>query len=264
MPDSNRCPRHARTARSVALSWVWCAAIVAAGCSYVPELDELPLTHRIDIQQGNVVTQEMLAQLRPGMDKKQVRFIMGTPLIQDTFHANRWDYLYTFKEGRGRPERRLVTLVFAEDTLDHVEGDVQRAPGRLEVNTRQDKIVDVPKAKERGIFGKVRGVFSDDDPPDPTEAYDKVDQSTPEAVKEADTVADEDVDADEDTDGDAETVAEVDEDDAEAGDEAQEDERGVFGRFLDRFGLGDKSTTSDDRDDALIYRDPTNPDDVQP
>ena len=57
-----------------------------AGCSF-------PGVYKVDIQQGNVVTQDMIDQLRPGMTRKQVRFIMGNPLITDTFHANRWDYL---------------------------------------------------------------------------------------------------------------------------------------------------------------------------
>lgn len=235
----------------------------AGGCSYVPELDDIPLTYRIDIQQGNVVTQDMLAQLEPGMDKKQVRFIMGTPVIQDTFHAQRWDYLYTFQEGRSRPERRLITLVFEDDVLDHVEGDVLRAPGRLDVNTRQDTIVEVPRGKKRGLLNRVRGVFGGDEPPDPAEAYYEIEQSTPKALDEGATVAEAAPDAPESEPADE---APSDEKVAEAQPEAEErqEDKGVFSRFLDRFGLGDKETRSDDREDPLIYRDPSNPDDVQP
>lgn len=235
----------------------------AGGCAYVPELDDIPLTYRIDIQQGNVVTQDMLAQLEPGMDKKQVRFIMGTPVIQDTFHAHRWDYLYTFQDGRSRPERRLVTLVFEDDVLDHVEGDVLRAPGRLEVNTRQDKIVEVPRGQKRGLFNRVRGVFGDDEPPDPAEAYDEIKQSTPEALEEGSEIAKAEPGAPESGAADeAPSGEEIADAEPEAG--APEDDKGLFNRFLDRFGLGDKETRSDDREDPLIYRDPSNPDDVQP
>ena len=86
-------------------------SVCMTGCS----ITEWRLVHRIDVQQGNVVTQEMVALLRLGMDKKKVRYVMGTPIIRDTFHANRWDYLYTFREGgAGSTERRVVTVVFNE------------------------------------------------------------------------------------------------------------------------------------------------------
>lgn len=66
---------------------------------------------RIDIRQGNLVTQEMAAQLKAGMTRDQVRFVLGTPMLSDVFHPDRWDYLYYFKPGN-QPEdlqqRRLV------------------------------------------------------------------------------------------------------------------------------------------------------------
>ena len=78
----------------------------------------------LDIQQGNVVTSKMMLQLRPGMSKSQVRFIMGTPLIQDTFHVNRWDYFYQFRKGGKIIEQRRVILDFDQDALAHIRGDV--------------------------------------------------------------------------------------------------------------------------------------------
>ena len=69
-----------------------------AGCSF-------PGVYKIDIQQGNVVTQDMIDQLKPGMTRRQVRFIMGNPLITDTFHANRWDYLYSIQPGGGQRQQ---------------------------------------------------------------------------------------------------------------------------------------------------------------
>jgi len=74
------------------------AVIVLTGC--------FPGVYKIDIQQGNVVTQDMIDELRPGMSKAQVRYIMGNPLITDTFHARRWDYLYSLQTGRWRPVNR--------------------------------------------------------------------------------------------------------------------------------------------------------------
>ncbi len=122
----------------------------------LPTVDNLPLSHRIDIQQGNVVTQEMVAQLAYGMDKKKVQFIMGTPVIQDTFNADRWDYLYTRQRGRGRIERRLVTLRFEHDLLAAVEGDIVPATGRLVVDVHQDKSVRVPGRYSEGILTRIR------------------------------------------------------------------------------------------------------------
>ena len=136
--------------------------VVLAGCSRVPGLDrlpgprDLPFIHKIDIQQGNVVTQDMLAQLSPEMDKKKVIFIMGSPIIEDTFNANRWDYIYTFEPGGGRTERRLITLYFKNDKLDHIEGDVTPAAGPLVATLHHDTTVNVPKFKKKGVLTKIK------------------------------------------------------------------------------------------------------------
>lgn len=81
---------------------------VLVGCSF-------PGVHKIDIQQGNVITQDMVDQLRPGMTTRQVRFIMGTPLITDTFHSNRWDYLYSIQTGGGIRHQERISLVFDDN-----------------------------------------------------------------------------------------------------------------------------------------------------
>jgi len=80
--------------------------------------------YKIDIQQGNVVTQDMLDQLTIGMPANKVRFIMGSPLVRDTFHDNRWDYLYSFKSGNAVREQRLITLLFENELLVGVAGDI--------------------------------------------------------------------------------------------------------------------------------------------
>ncbi len=92
------------------------SALGLAGCSF-------PGVYKIDVQQGNVVTQEMVNQLRPGMTTRQVRFIMGTPLIQDTFHPERWDYLYSMKAGHQEREQERVVLTFDNDLLVGLGGD---------------------------------------------------------------------------------------------------------------------------------------------
>lgn len=80
--------------------------------------------YKLDVQQGNVVTSKMLLQLRPGMTKSQVRFVMGTPLIQDSFHGNRWDYVYQLRENGKVTEQRRVILDFENELLKRVRGDV--------------------------------------------------------------------------------------------------------------------------------------------
>lgn len=86
-----------------------------------------PLVYRIEVQQGNLVSQESVANLKHGMTKDQVRFVLGTPLVTDIFHADRWDYVFTLQPARSRTikESRRVTLLFDKGgRLDRVEGDV--------------------------------------------------------------------------------------------------------------------------------------------
>jgi len=83
--------------------------------------------YKIDIQQGNSISQEMVAKLKPGMTPSQVRFVLGTPLLVDPFRSNRWDYVYRLvKEGR-LVEHRRITVVFENDKLKSIEGDVVAA-----------------------------------------------------------------------------------------------------------------------------------------
>ena len=84
----------------------------------------LPETYRQDISQGNEITPEMLLEVKPGMNKSQVRFVLGTPLIQDSFHKDRWDYIYVVrKEGKFIESRHLV-LTFKKDMLVNLTGDL--------------------------------------------------------------------------------------------------------------------------------------------
>lgn len=95
--------------------------LLFSACTLTP-MD--PLVYEIDIQQGNVVTQEMVGRLKPGMTRSQVRFIMGTPLVADAFHANRWEYVYRFQRAGVLKELYHVTVFFENDLLTRIEGDV--------------------------------------------------------------------------------------------------------------------------------------------
>jgi outer membrane protein assembly factor BamE len=77
--------------------------------------------HRIDVQQGNVVTSEQLARVKPGMSRLQVRDILGSPLLTDAFHPDRWDYIFTLRRQGVPLQRRNVVLSFSGDTLKNIE-----------------------------------------------------------------------------------------------------------------------------------------------
>lgn len=79
--------------------------------------------HKIDIQQGNVVTQEMVDKLQPGMTRSQVRFVLGTPLVVDPFRNDRWDYVYSFKKRGDLVEQRQLRVFFKDDKMERYEGD---------------------------------------------------------------------------------------------------------------------------------------------
>lgn len=93
-------------------------------CSSAPDITSRLSPYRIDVRQGNFVTQEMVAKLKPGMSRDQVRFALGTPLVTDIFHANRWDYVYRFQPGRGEVQLRRLSVFFEDDKLVRVGGDV--------------------------------------------------------------------------------------------------------------------------------------------
>lgn len=84
-----------------------------------------PGVYRINVEQGNIVTEDMVAQLKHGMSRRQVRFIMGTPLIEDTFHAERWDYRYTLRNGDDTIRENRVSVLFDGDELVDVQGEIR-------------------------------------------------------------------------------------------------------------------------------------------
>lgn len=99
-----------------------------AGCSSTPDIGSLLAPYRIDVRQGNFVTPQMVAMLKPGQTRDQVRFILGTPLLADPFHADRWDYVYRFQPGYGEVEQRRLTVYFADGKLTRFDGDVLADP----------------------------------------------------------------------------------------------------------------------------------------
>ncbi len=136
-----------------------------AGCSSVPRIVN---EYKIDVQQGNVLSQEMVSQLRPGLSKDQVRFILGTPMLQDMFHASRWDYVYSLKKGStGEVElRKFSTFFDANDRLVRVAGDVTAATAEDASKASESRMREidlgsisadaaVPPPAEQGFFSKM-------------------------------------------------------------------------------------------------------------
>ena len=99
-------------------------AFLLGGCiRFDGWLPTIPGVYRATIQQGNVVTQEMVDRLKPGMTQRQVRFILGAPVIDNTFRDARWDYVYTVQVGSNERQQHVLTLWFDGDNLSYFEGD---------------------------------------------------------------------------------------------------------------------------------------------
>jgi outer membrane protein assembly factor BamE len=106
--------------------------LVSASCSYLAP-------YKLEFQQGNVVTQETVSKLKPGMTKSQVGFLLGTPLLTDTFHRNRWDYVYYIRHRSTLRDRRAIALFFEDDKLTRIEGDVVTAQDRAKFSIASEK-----------------------------------------------------------------------------------------------------------------------------
>jgi len=107
------------------------AVSLLAGCASsgftLPKIPGIE-AHRMEIQQGNYVTQEMIAKLQPGMTRDQVRFVLGTPLVADAFHEGRWDYMFRRQRANSKEiEQRRIVIFFDDGRLSRIEGDVTPA-----------------------------------------------------------------------------------------------------------------------------------------
>ncbi len=131
------------------------AFLALGACVGVPKVDDyqksvlerLPFVYRMTVQQGNIVNAEQVDQLQPGMNKRQVRYLLGTPLLTDFFNCDRWDYVYTMRRGHKPLERRKVTVLFKDDALIGVEGDLRPNPKAAATDKPKETIVSVPDYK---------------------------------------------------------------------------------------------------------------------
>ncbi|WP_455234738.1 outer membrane protein assembly factor BamE [Thiogranum longum] len=123
------------------------ASFFLGACSQDPIVNKLPWVYRIELQQGNVITQESVNQIREGMNKRQVQFVLGAPMLVDPFHANRWDYFYSYNPGtlgKGESAQRHLSLFFEEDRLTHMGGTMHPELDPDEMPRSRQMTVDVP------------------------------------------------------------------------------------------------------------------------
>ncbi len=140
-------------------------ALLVSGCGQHTAALPTIKPYKMDIQQGNAVTPKMMMQLRPGMSKSQVRFIMGTPLLVDSFHADRWDYFYQMRKEGKIIEQRRVILEFEGDELKRVRGDVIPAGSDPSAVTVEPlKVPTKAKEDDKGLLDRLKFWESDEKP----------------------------------------------------------------------------------------------------
>ena len=238
---------------------VMCAVVVLSvnGCGNIPT----PGVYKLDVQQGNVITSEMLSGLEPGMERRKVRFLLGTPLLTDTFNPDRWNYVYSFQESGGKRLQRHVVTIFENDLLLRVEGDVIPSEFATLPDVSPGRVVTVPDQEPDTLLGHVTDVFGDKDrlpleekPPedDTTERFfdgvfggesDDSSYGTTAANRDDATIVNPDAgqpDTSEtasEPEGDANAEADTANTPETDGDEEAKDEIGFFERLSNEFGL---------------------------
>lgn len=124
---------------------------------------DVPLVYKIDIDQGNVIDQEMINQLRPNMTKRQVIYVLGSPLLTDPFFPNRWDYIYSVQPGGEDRLQDRISLFFSGDNLIHVEGNMTpdlNPPPPIPTETT----IEVPKRElKKTLYEIMLGLFTFDE-----------------------------------------------------------------------------------------------------
>ncbi len=155
--------------RKLLISWIALLTFLTAGCSSTGEKRDQDSERRRDqkvswwtkwsivyqpeVQQGNIINQEMVNKLRPGMDRRQVQFILGTPLLVDVFHQDRWDFFYSLDPGSGEYDEQSLSLFFEGNRLVRIQGDIRPEPTTASAAS-EEVVVNVPdhEAEDKGII----------------------------------------------------------------------------------------------------------------
>ena len=134
------------------------AALLAAGCTRLSELP-VPGLYRLDVRQGNALDDAALARLEVGMPRSRVLHLLGTPAIDDVFHPDRWEYLFSFAPGGEESEWRRIALHFEEDRLARIEGDLPPADAAPSAPEAAKVVRVPPRPPEKGFFRRLLREF---------------------------------------------------------------------------------------------------------
>jgi outer membrane protein assembly factor BamE len=144
------------------------AALAMAGCStmtapfdtWMPYISQFGV-YKLDVNQGNYLSQDMVDKLKEGQTKQQVRLILGTPLITSVFRDNRWDYLYEYRQNGRLQTRRQFTVYFKDDALTRWEGDeMPKSVQELNRTAAVRQLPDDPFGEDSGFVGKIIDWFN--------------------------------------------------------------------------------------------------------
>jgi outer membrane protein assembly factor BamE len=125
--------------------------LLFSACKQMPDVTTAVTPYRPDIQQGNVVTQDMVEKLKPGMTRAQVRFALGSPLIVDPFRTDRWDYIYMLQRQGKETERRSITVIFEDDKLLRIDGDIAALPPAIKPAPAEKPLASAPAEKPAAV-----------------------------------------------------------------------------------------------------------------
>jgi outer membrane protein assembly factor BamE len=134
--------------RPVLISCTLLGALLLAGCESLQRTDSLfglITPYRIDIVQGNAITQEQAALVKPGLSRLQVRDVLGTPLIADPFHADRWDYIFTLRRPGTEVQRRSVVVLFENNVVKSIEAPALPSEREFVASISRFKDIRAPK-----------------------------------------------------------------------------------------------------------------------
>ncbi|MCY3627439.1 MAG: outer membrane protein assembly factor BamE [Gammaproteobacteria bacterium] len=107
----------------------------------------IPGMHTATVEQGNLITQEMVNQLKRGMTEEQVEFVLGSPVHRNSFNINQWVYIYV-REHEGERERKKLMLEFEDGTLARISGDYVPSPDAVEAESNEASLVDPKPAND--------------------------------------------------------------------------------------------------------------------
>ena len=144
----------------VALAIAGCSTMTAPFDTWMPYISQFGV-YKLDVNQGNYLSQDMVDKLKEGQTKQQVRLILGTPLITSVFRDNRWDYLYEYRQNGRLQTRRQFTVYFKDDALTRWEGDeMPKSVQELNRTAAVRQLPDDPFGDDAGFVGKIIDWFN--------------------------------------------------------------------------------------------------------